>query len=48
MGFFNYSWTAESKEMEIDVMNTILFTNLQLLGMDTIAMEGKYHVPFSK
>ncbi|GFO24734.1 HAUS augmin-like complex subunit 6 [Plakobranchus ocellatus] len=34
--------------MELESMNTLLFTNLQLLGMDILAMEGKYHVPFNK
>lgn len=34
--------------MDVDAMNTVLFTNLQLLGMDIIAMEGKYHITFSK
>ncbi|GFR64790.1 HAUS augmin-like complex subunit 6 [Elysia marginata] len=34
--------------MDVEAMNTVLFTNLQLLGMDIIAMEGKYHIPFSK
>ncbi|RUS84558.1 hypothetical protein EGW08_007653 [Elysia chlorotica] len=34
--------------MEVDAMNTLLFTNLQLLGMDVVDMEGKYHITFSK
>ncbi|XP_059174144.1 HAUS augmin-like complex subunit 6 [Physella acuta] len=29
-------------------MNTILFTNLQLLGMDIVDMEAKYKIPFNK
>ncbi|CAL1526280.1 unnamed protein product [Lymnaea stagnalis] len=34
--------------MEVDEISTILFTNLQLLGMDVVDMEGRYKIPFNK